>query len=115
MSTNNEKIGSRIRYYRTQKNLSQEQLASLLDVHQVSISYFENGTKGLSLESLIDISNALNVSTDDLLQDVIDFPHNDMSIEADKILLDCSPEENSILISNMSSLKKKLREYTIKK
>lgn len=115
MNTNNEKIGSRIRYYRMQKNLSQEQLSELIDFHQASISHIENGSKGLSLETLIDIANILNVSTDDLLQDVIDYPHNDMSIEADTILLDCTPEENSILISNMRSLKKKLREYTIKK
>ena len=115
MSINNEKLGSRIRLFRTMNKLSQEDLSEKIGVNRTFISFVENGSKGISVSSLTDIANTLNVSTDDLLADSLDNPHVGIPSEIASILIDCSQEEQSILIHNMQSLSKKLKEYTIKK
>ncbi len=63
-------LGERIRKARKQKNLTQEQLAEACDLSTAHIGHIERGTRALSIESLITISEVLNVSTDYLLLDV---------------------------------------------
>ena len=60
-------IGKNIKIFRESHYLSQFQLAELCGLSQVYISNIETGKKNISLKSLIKISNALNVSCDDLL------------------------------------------------
>lgn len=60
-------IGSRIKYYREVKGISQEELGAILDISVRHISAIETGTRGISLNLLVDIANALEVSSDDLL------------------------------------------------
>lgn len=63
-------LGERIRKARKKKNLTQEQLAEACDLSTAHIGHIERGTRALSIESLITISEVLNVSTDYLLLDV---------------------------------------------
>lgn len=63
-------LGERIRKVRKQKCLTQEQLAEACALSTAHIGHIERGTRALSIESLITISNVLNVSTDYLLLDV---------------------------------------------
>ena len=63
-------LGERIRKVRTKKQLTQEQLAEACDLSAAHIGHIERGTRALSIESLITISNVLGVSTDYLLLDV---------------------------------------------
>lgn len=63
-------LGERIRKARKEKNLTQEQLAEACDLSTAHIGHIERGTRALSIESLITISEALNISTDYLLLDV---------------------------------------------
>lgn len=64
-------IGKRIRYIRMEQGLTQEQMAELADVSTNYISRIELGNARFSLAVLIRVSNALNVSTDYILVDVI--------------------------------------------
>lgn len=63
-------LGQRIRKARKDKHLTQEQLAEICDLSTAHIGHIERGTRALSIESLITLSQVLNVSTDYLLLDI---------------------------------------------
>ena len=63
-------LGERIRKARKQRHMTQEQLAEACDLSTAHIGHIERGTRALSIESLITISQVLNVSTDYLLFDI---------------------------------------------
>lgn len=67
----NERIGKQVNKYRKSRNLTQEQLAEKLKVSVNFITLLENGKSGVKLETLIKLSNILNVTPNDLLQDFI--------------------------------------------
>ena len=64
-------IGQRIKSAREAKKLTQEQLAEIVDLSPMHISVLERGQKPPKLETLINLANALGVSGDYLLQDLI--------------------------------------------
>ena len=65
-------IGARIKAAREAAGLTQEDLADALEMSSTHISVLERGVKAPKLETLVKIANALKVSTDTLLQDVVD-------------------------------------------
>ena len=97
MAIDYESIGKRIKHYRTQKKLSQEELGKAVFATPVHISYIETGARTPSLEILILIANALDVSADDLLRD--DLERNE--------------GEKAILTKTLTFLKNLLGEYGI--
>jgi transcriptional regulator with XRE-family HTH domain len=56
-----KKIGSRIRKYRLQRNLTQEDLAEKANLHPTFIAHIELGRKVCSIKSLEKIANALKI------------------------------------------------------
>jgi transcriptional regulator with XRE-family HTH domain len=66
-----ETIGKNIRAYRVRKNLRQEDLAELSDLSVTYIGMVERGEKIPALETFIRILNALEVSADIILADVL--------------------------------------------
>ena len=58
----------------------------------------------------MNIAHALDVSADQLLVDSLPQSKNDLN----SLLLDCTPEEVSILVENLTNLKKVLSKYQIK-
>lgn len=60
-------MGKRIADLRNSMGMTQEQLAESANINQQTVSSAENGTKALRPENLLNISNALGVSTDFLL------------------------------------------------
>lgn len=65
-------VGQRIKAKREQKHLTQENLAELIDVSPNHISVIERGVKIPRLDTFVAIANALTVSADELLVDVVD-------------------------------------------
>lgn len=65
-------IGGNIRKYRKAQMLRQQDLAEMVDVSVNYIGMIERGEKLPSLETLIAIINALKVSADMILADVLD-------------------------------------------
>ena len=65
-------IGSNIRKFRTEKKLRQEDLAERAGLSANYIGMVERGEKIPSLESFISIVNALGVSADMVLHDVLE-------------------------------------------
>ena len=68
---NFESIGKNIRAYRVRKNLRQEDLAELSDLSVTYIGMVERGERIPALETFIRILNALEVSADVILADVL--------------------------------------------
>lgn len=64
-------VGLRIKQAREAKNLTQENLAALVDLSPTHISVIERGIKTVRLDKFIAIANALDVSADSLLVDVV--------------------------------------------
>jgi transcriptional regulator with XRE-family HTH domain len=61
------KFGERVREVRTQKGLSQEQLAHLADVHRTYIGMIERAEKNITLINIEKIAKALNMEINELL------------------------------------------------
>jgi transcriptional regulator with XRE-family HTH domain len=54
-------FGERIRHLRTEKGLSQEQLAELADLHRTFIGRIERGETNVTLENIKKLSRGLRV------------------------------------------------------
>lgn len=70
------------------------------------VSYIENGHTKLSVQSLVDIASALEVSTDWLLKDSLEYNSRISDDEIKQLLQDCSQEEVSELLEIMRTVKK---------
>jgi transcriptional regulator with XRE-family HTH domain len=62
------RLGTALRAVRTARGLSQSALARLAGVSPSAISQAERGQRGLSLDTLLDLSAKLNVTLDELLR-----------------------------------------------
>lgn len=71
MTIDYKTIGAKIQYFRTLRGVSQENLAEAAAVSRVSISNLERGETGTTLETLVSIANALRITTDDILADIL--------------------------------------------
>ena len=64
-------LGNRIREARERRHLTQEKLSEVVDISPTHMSVIERGVKGMKLSTFIKIANALDVSADELLQDLM--------------------------------------------
>lgn len=71
MCLNYDSIGKNIRSYRIKRKLRQEDLAEITDLSVTYIGMVERGEKIPALETFIKILNALEVSADIILADVL--------------------------------------------
>lgn len=62
------RLGSALRAIRVQRHLSQSELARLAGVSPSAISQAERGHRGLSLETLLDLTARLGITLDELLR-----------------------------------------------
>lgn len=108
-------LGSRVKYHRLRNKMSQEDLADRVQMSRVHISYLERGERIPSMESFVNLANALNVSADELLAGSLLITGESMDTEGVAILSDCSFNERQILLQNMRELKDILRGYRITK
>lgn len=90
-------VGARIRKYRLDRGLTQEELADQLGIVKSMVSYYENDKVDLKRSVLEDIARALKVSVSCLM-------------EEDEETLD----EAELLAAFRKLKSKKLREYAIK-
>ena len=64
------KVGQRIQKYRTQQNLTQEQVAERAGISQKHLSRIEQGYHNPRFDMIIQIAEALNIPTDALAKDM---------------------------------------------
>lgn len=60
-------FGLRVRELRSEKAISQEELAALTELDRTYISGIERGKRNLSLKNILKIASALNVTASQLL------------------------------------------------
>ena len=60
-------LGTRIKQLRKEKGLTQEQLASLINVTKVSVCCYEKGNRTPNLETFMDLVNILDTTPNYLL------------------------------------------------
>ncbi len=109
MPLNNFALGKNIRHYRQKRGLSQSFLSELIDKSPTYLSYVESGLRCISLDALVDLANALNITADTLLKESLDNSALMMSNEFAAILGDCSDYEQKILLEVLIAVKESIR------
>lgn len=110
MSVNFKIVGKRVKEVRKRKCLSQAQLAEKAELSTQYVSQIETAKKQASLQSLVSISNALEISLDELLAgNRINSPTEYIK-EVNEIFHDCSKYEKRVLYEVMNEVKHILRE-----
>ena len=102
-------LGQKIQKIRKRKHISQSMLSAMIDKSSGYISYLERGTKVMSLETFVDIANALERSTDTLLNRQLMIATEISNREAQKIFANCTPYETYVLLDIMRAALESLR------
>lgn len=63
-----KQLGRNIKAERVRKGYSREAFAEILDVHPSYIGKIERGEQNMSIEKILELSNALNVNIKDILR-----------------------------------------------
>ena len=79
-------VGERIRAAREAKRMTQQELAELVDLSPTHVSVIERGVKSPRLETFILIANALEVSADALLIDVVNDASQGVASELSELI-----------------------------
>ena len=103
----------RIKQYRTEKEISQEELADLIAINYRHISNVETGRRYPSLEMIVSIANTLGISADDLLIDNLTHTSSPVGQELHILLLDCNHDEREMLLRILKFMKELFMEYSI--
>jgi transcriptional regulator with XRE-family HTH domain len=101
MSTTLEYIAERVKYFRTQQNLSLEELANKSDVTRNYIWQIEQATANVSINKLEAICTALNIDLFEVL------PNSKLSNDSALLLankINSLPEENKELVTKILRL-----------
>lgn len=106
-------IGKKVRKLRLKNNMSQVDLAFLIDVSPSYIGYLEKGLKSMSLETLIKVANVFKVTTDMLLSDCLVGNQSIVVKEMAELLEGCSVYECRIIVENAKNLKEVLVENRV--
>lgn len=104
---NYEEIGLRIRKARKNKGLSQEELAEKIYISTTHMSHIETGSTKLSLPVLVDIANALQISSDELLFGSTQQVQKIATERLEEFILNCSKEQATtikLLAEKLSNL-----------
>ena len=105
------KIGGFLRELRKEKELTQEELAEMIDVSPTFISLVETGAKALSLSKAIELADVLKVSMDVLFQDNrLQQEESDIA-EAAFLLQGCNSYEKEVIVDTIFALKSAMREH----
>lgn len=102
MSVDYEMVGKRIQYARKSKNLTQEYLAEKTGVTSNYISNIERSSSKPSVDTLVDICNVLEVTTDYVLMDSV-YASKEMMMDEIAVKLKKCSEKNIRIISSIIS------------
>ena len=105
-------IGRQIRLKRMSRGWTQEKLAEKAGIEPSNLSHIERAATKLSLPTLINIANALEVSLDELAYgSLVKSGHVSVRM-IDELLADCTPEELRALAEILKTTKSVLRKQT---
>lgn len=102
------KLGIQVKNARTKQGITQAKLAEMTGYSVQHISHVETGNTKLSVELLVELANALNVSLDQLLKDSL------KNRKQGSIVLEIevkSPKEEQLIVSVIKELQKGLQDF----
>ncbi|MBR3635577.1 MAG: helix-turn-helix transcriptional regulator [Lachnospiraceae bacterium] len=103
MSVNYRAVGLRIKRFRMERGISQEELAFQVNTSSAYISNIENGHKRPSLSKLTEISEVLGVTLNDLIY--ASSPYSfEGSAELNEMISLFTPDKQKLLIDHMSAI-----------
>lgn len=103
-------IGEQIQKYRKRAGMTQEVLAEKAEISVPHVSRIETGTTKPSLQTLVDICNALDTTIDNLMQDSVPAAKRNIEGRMGELLEDCSLQELELLTEVAETILKKTRE-----
>lgn len=101
--------GDRIKRYRLEKNMTQEQLAESSELSPNYICQIENGRKQAGIGALIKIAGALKVSATHLIKEMENSEFTPNASDLTEEVLDCDAWEMAIIYDMVRNLKQSLR------
>lgn len=105
MSDLSIEIGQRIRNYRLQNKLSQEELAEKCGLHPTYIGQVERGEKNATIESISKITAGLSISLGTLFENITSFDDgNSYPSQAYDLILSVTPEKQKQLVDILRSM-----------
>ena len=82
----------------------------MIDKSPPYLSYIENGYRNISIETLVDLANALDVTADELLKDNLNYTAKTIRTEFAAVLYDCTDSELNVLLEVLVATKDALRK-----
>lgn len=90
-------VGKRISLIRKNRGMTQEQLAEKAELSNVYISHIENSRSIPSLETLMKICSALDITPDEVLLGTKQDMENYLQSDIQKKLILCTPKERRMV------------------
>ena len=107
-------IGVQVRALRKQKKWTQEELAEISGVEPSNISHIERAATKVSLPTLMNLANALEVTLDELVfGSLVQSRHVSVKM-IDDLLQDCTPQELQALTEILTHARQVLRQFAEK-
>ncbi len=114
MEINYSAIGKRIREIRTKANLTQASLAEKAGIEPSNLSHIERAATKVSLPTLINIANALEVTLDELVYGSL-IKNSHISVKMlDDVLSNCSSHEQMVLAEFLKNSIESFRNFKSK-
>jgi transcriptional regulator with XRE-family HTH domain len=105
-----EAIGKRVKHFREKKNITQDKLSELTDLSIQHIINIERAHSKMSIEALVNIANALEVTTDELMCDSIYKSKEIFCDELADLLNQADTRELKVIISIVKALLPTLKD-----
>lgn len=97
-------VGQRIKMAREAKGLTQEDLTAMVELSPTHVSVIERGLKAAKLDTFVAIANALEVSADSLLIDVVAHSVTGVTNELSEMIGKLPKEEQKKIIKAVRAL-----------
>lgn len=91
-------VGPRIKAARIKKGFTQESLAEIVDISPMHMSVIERGIKCPRLDTFVKLANALDISADELLQDVVNGSTGAKEARLTQQILSLTPEDRETIV-----------------
>lgn len=92
------KFGQRIRYFRKERRLSQEQLAELCELHPTYIGQLERGEKNPTIETMLQLCKGLQVTPERLFENFPAEESESIPQKAYNLFMQIPPEKQQAMI-----------------
>lgn len=93
-------VGRRVRYFRRKRGITQEQLAFEVNTSAAYLSNIERAVKKPSLQKLLQIADALDISIEDLISSTEDSQYKPPDT-FEKLVHMCSESDRKRLVNNL--------------